>query len=191
MDTIRPIVIYDACILYSAPLRDLLMRLSIVDLYQAKWTETIHEEWISNLLKNRSDLTRARLDQTKEKMNKHVHNCLVYGYQSLIGGIELPDKNDRHVLAAAIKAKASIILIYNITDFPYTVTQQYNVKAQHPDDFLWYWLTVAPVKVLCVIQETRCSLKNPSRNVEEYLTTLQQQSLLKTVILLQNYKEFI
>ena len=46
-------VIYDSCILYPAPLRDLLMRLAVTDLYRAKWTQEIHREWIRNLLKNR------------------------------------------------------------------------------------------------------------------------------------------
>ena len=60
------VVIYDACVLYSAPLRDLFMRLALADLYQAKWTQDIHKEWMRSLLKNRPDLTKERL----EKINK-------------------------------------------------------------------------------------------------------------------------
>ncbi len=56
------IVIYDSCILYSAPLRDLLMRLALTDLYHAKWTQEIHKEWMRNLLKNRPDLSLERLE---------------------------------------------------------------------------------------------------------------------------------
>jgi hypothetical protein len=55
------IVIYDSCVLYPAPLRDLLMRLALTDLYHAKWTHEIHKEWMRNLLKNRPDLTAERL----------------------------------------------------------------------------------------------------------------------------------
>lgn len=66
------IVIYDSCVLYPAPLRDLLMRLALTDLYQAKWTRDIHCEWIRNLLKNRSDLTEERLQLTQAKMDLHV-----------------------------------------------------------------------------------------------------------------------
>jgi hypothetical protein len=48
----RFVVIYDSCVLYPAPLRDLLMRLALTDLYQAKWTKDIHKEWMRSLLKN-------------------------------------------------------------------------------------------------------------------------------------------
>jgi hypothetical protein len=56
-------VVYDACVLYPAPLRDLLMRLALTDLYRAKWTEQIHEEWIRNLLENRQDIDRPMLER--------------------------------------------------------------------------------------------------------------------------------
>lgn len=49
-------VIYDACVLYPAPLRDLLMRLALTDLYRARWTDMIHDEWTRNVLKQRPDL---------------------------------------------------------------------------------------------------------------------------------------
>jgi hypothetical protein len=71
------IVVYDACVLYPAPLRDLLMWLALSGLFQAKWTEKIHQEWISNVLKNRPDLTLAQLNRTKDLMNRHVRDALV------------------------------------------------------------------------------------------------------------------
>ncbi len=57
----NPIALYDACVLYSAPLRDLLMQLALTDLFQARWTDEIHDEWIRNVLKNRPDLTIEQL----------------------------------------------------------------------------------------------------------------------------------
>ncbi len=53
--------LYDACVLYPAPLRDLLMQLALTDLFRARWTNKIHDEWIRNLLKNRLDLTLEQL----------------------------------------------------------------------------------------------------------------------------------
>lgn len=53
--------IFDACVLYPAPLRDLLVHLALTDLFRAKWTEAIHEEWIRSVLENRPDLTLCRL----------------------------------------------------------------------------------------------------------------------------------
>ena len=185
------IVIYDACILYSAPLRDLFMRLALTDLYQAKWTNDIHEEWIRNLLKNRPDLTRAQLEKTKEKMNMHVRDCLITRYKHLIKSIRLPDPNDKHVLAAAIQASAHIILTFNTTDFPSRALEKYNIKAQHPDLFLQHLLALAPSLVIQTIQETRRSLKKPPKATDEYLAILEQQSLPKTVRFLRQYKDLI
>src|SRR5690349_185458 len=104
------IVLYDACVLYPAPLRDLLMRLALTDLFRAKWTNEIHEEWIRNVLANRSDITMEMLERTRNLMNSNVRDCLVDGYQELTQGLMLPDPNDRHVLAAAIHANCAVIV---------------------------------------------------------------------------------
>jgi len=69
--------IYDSCVLYPAPLRDLLMWLALSDLFRARWSNDIHEEWIRNLLEDRPDLTRERLERTRGKMNSHIRGCLV------------------------------------------------------------------------------------------------------------------
>jgi predicted nucleic acid-binding protein len=115
-------VVFDACVLYPAPLRDLLLELAgaAQDLswFRAKWTDEIHDEWTRNLLKNRPDLTRAQLNRTKELMNRHIDDCIVTGYQHRIAGLTLPDENDRHVLAAAIESGASIVVTANVGDFP-------------------------------------------------------------------------
>jgi hypothetical protein len=70
-------VVYDACVLYPAPLRDLLMHLAVLDLFRAKWSAMIHDEWIGNLLKNRPDLTSDQLQRTRDLMDANVRDCLV------------------------------------------------------------------------------------------------------------------
>jgi predicted nucleic acid-binding protein len=114
----RITVVYDACVLYPAPLRELLMRLALTDLYRARWSDQIHEEWITAVLRNRPDLSRAQLERTRSLMNAYVRDALVDGYQSLVPALELPDPNDRHVLAAAIQCGADLILTFNLDDFP-------------------------------------------------------------------------
>ena len=95
--------LYDACVLYPAPLRDLLVRLGGSGLFRARWTNQIHDEWICNVLENRADLSRERLERTRDLMNEHIFDSLVTGYEDLIPSLELPDADDRHVLAAAIQ----------------------------------------------------------------------------------------
>ena len=82
-DVNRFTVVYDACVLYPAPLRDLLMRLALTDLFRARWSDQIHEEWINAVLRNRPDLSRAQLERTRSLMNAHVRDALVDGHQSL------------------------------------------------------------------------------------------------------------
>lgn len=111
-------VVYDACVLYPAPLCDFLMWLALTDLFKARWTNEIHDEWMRNVLLNRSDLTLSQLTRTKNLMNANVRDCLVTGYESLIPTLELPDPGDRHVLAAAIRCNADVIVTFNLQDFP-------------------------------------------------------------------------
>jgi hypothetical protein len=93
-------ILYDSCVLYPAPLRDLLMQLALTDLFRAKWTNMIHDEWIRSLLRNRPDLTQERLRRTRDLMNECVRDCIVEGFEPLIEALSLPDPDDRHVLAA-------------------------------------------------------------------------------------------
>lgn len=153
------------------------MHLAITDLFKAKWSEHIHEEWIRNVLKNRADLNREQLERTRYLMDKHTRDCLIDGYELLIDEITLPDPDDRHVLAAAIRASASIIVTYNLKDFPIEQTEQYAIEAQHPDDFISQFLDIAPGIVCGAIKRLRSSLKNPTIGPERYLEILAKQSI--------------
>lgn len=99
-------VVYDASVLYPAPLRDLLIWVAIKGLVRAKWTDQIQEEWLRNLLEQRPDLDERRLRRTQQLMNRALPDAHVSGYEDLISALELPDPDDRHVLAAAIRAGA-------------------------------------------------------------------------------------
>lgn len=109
--------VYDACVLYPAPLRDLLMWLALTDLFKARWTDEIHDEWIRNVLKQRPDLTLEQLTRTKTLMNSNVRDCLVTGYESIIPSLQLPDAGDCHILAAAIRCNADVIITFNLRGF--------------------------------------------------------------------------
>lgn len=78
------------------------MQLATTGLFRAKWTDAIHAEWMRNVLKNRSDITRDQLERTKHLMKTNVMDCLVSEYEHLIEAIMLPDADDRHVVAAAV-----------------------------------------------------------------------------------------
>lgn len=184
-------VLYDACVLYPAPLRDLLMHLALTDLYRAKWTNEIHEEWIRNVLANRGDLSRKFLERTRDLMNSNVRDCLVDRYQETISTLSLPDQDDRHVLAAAIHAKCAVIVTYNLKDFPKKILDEYGLEAQHPDEFITHLIDLSPETVCMAIRKHRLSLKNPPKTVGEYLETLKKQSLDQVAAQLNTFKDHI
>lgn len=177
----RMTVVYDACVLYPAPLRDLLMHLALTGLFRAKWTNQIHEEWIRNVLKNRPDLSRGRLERTRKYMDDHTLDCLITGHEKIIDSLSLPDEGDRHVLAAAIHGSASKIITYNLKDFPKRSLSKYDIVAQHPDDFVSALLDENDLMVCGAIYRLRQGLKNPPMMVETYLAILEKQSLKGTV----------
>jgi len=181
-------VIYDACVLYPAPLRDLLMRLALTDLYRARWTDMIHDEWIRNVLLQRPDLKREDLERTRSLMNANVRDSLVTGFAHLIPAIELPDADDRHVVAAAIHAGANLIVTFNLKDFPAEALKRYNLVAQHPDDFIFDLLDLYPARVCEAVANHRRSLKNPPKTADEYLDTLRKQGLTQTVGQLREWR---
>ena len=184
-DVAQPTVVFDACVLYPAPVRDLLIGLATTGLFRARWTEHIHEEWVRNLLANRTDLTYSQLQRTKTLMNKAVPDCLVEGYESLIDSLELPDRGDRHVLAAAIRSRADLIVTFNERDFPPGILQEFGVSTEHPDDFVMGLLDTDRDLVVAVARAQRSRLKNPPKSVLEFLDTLRNQRLDKTALVLQ------
>ena len=94
------------------------MELAAASLFRAKWSEQIHDEWIRSLLRDRKDLTADQLARARALMNEAVLDCLVDKYDDLIPGLSLPDPDDRHVLAAAIRSGADAIITFNVKDFP-------------------------------------------------------------------------
>ena len=173
--------LYDSCVLYPAPLRDLLVRLGGTGLFRARWTNQIHEEWIRNVLENRSDLSRERLERTRDLMNGHIFDSLVTNYEDLIPSLLLPDADDRHVVAAAIRARADVIVTFNLKDFPACALSLYNIEAQHPDIFIQHLLDLDEVLVCATIRQQRLDLKKPPKPIEDVLNTFEAQGLKQSV----------
>ncbi len=171
----------DASVLYPAPLRDLLLELAVSDLFRAKWSASVHEEWIRALLRNRPDLTAERLERTRRLMDAHVRDALVTGFEDLIGGIELPDPDDRHVVAAAAVAGADTILTANMRHFPEPILAAHGLKAQHPDVFLADLCDRWPTPFLRALHRIRARLRNPPVSREQHLDTLRRVGLNATV----------
>lgn len=162
----RYTAVLDACVLYPAPLRDLLLSLASDGFFGARWTLEIQDEWIRNLAANRTDLTREALARTADLMNNAIEDCLIENYEFMIGALTLPDANDRHVLAAAIVGHAD-------------------------DDFVVAQYDLDPIRFLRIIKTHRNRLKNPPKSAEDFIKTYELQGLVQTCKLLRAATELI
>lgn len=160
-------------------------------LFRAKWTDKIHDEWIRNLLINRPDLDPKKLDRTRSLMDSAVPDCLVVGYEQLITAVDLPDEDDRHVLAAAIHCNADAIITFNLKDFPPGQLATYHIEPQHPDEFVLHQFGLNEAAVLNAARRCRLRLKINPRSAEEYLLALEKCGLPQSVAHLRQYAEII
>jgi hypothetical protein len=183
--------LYDASVLYPAVIRDILMQLAVTDLFRAKWTLDIHEEWTRALLRDQPHRTRAALERTRDLMNAHVRDCLVTGYQPLIDSLTLPDPDDRHILAAAIVGRCDVIVTQNLKYFPEAALAAFGMEAQHPDEFLSNHLSLAPGVFCDVVRKVRARLKNPPFTAPQYLDILTQNGLVATASELVQFSTLI
>jgi len=182
----NPIVVLDACVLFPAQVRSLFMYLAGAKLLRPRWTDEI-DEWIRNLLARRSDLTREKLQGTRELMRRHVPDAIVTDYEHLIETLELPDKDDRHVLAAAIQARATIIATFNLKDFPDAYLAPYGVQAVHPDALVTKLLLDgrSATAVCEAMARHRAEFKRAPKSAEEYLAMLEAVGFTDSVALVR------
>ena len=159
---------YDANVLYPSFLRDVLLRLAVADLVAARWSATIQDEWRRHLLVDRPDITPEQVARTQANMDRTFPRALVVGYEPLVGRLELPDPDDRHVLAAAIHAGASVIVTRNLSDFPAAVLTPLGLEALSPDQFVGRLLDADFDTTVATLERHRTGLTRPSLSVAEY-----------------------
>lgn len=184
-------VVLDACVLYPSFLRDLLIRLGLTGLYQPKWSATIEDEWQRNLLANRADLTPEQIQRAAALMNTAVPDAMITGFEPLIDSVALPDVDDRHVVAAAVRSNAEIIVTFNLKDFPAPALGAFGIEVLHPDDFVMDLLDLNRALVLSAVTMQRSNLRKPPMSVDDYLEALMRQGMAQTVKELSKYRLLI
>ncbi|GII93549.1 PIN domain-containing protein [Sinosporangium siamense] len=179
------VVVYDANVLYGNTLRDLLIRLAMTGRIQAKWTNAILDEMQRNVVANRPDIPEERLGKLRSLMNSAVRDCLVEGHEPLIEGLKLPDPGDRHVLAAAIKVRAQIIVSSNLKDFPSEHLSPWDIEVMSPDDFVLEQIALDGRIVWACVQQIADSRTNPPETVDDVLDALERAGLVESVAALR------
>ncbi|MFJ8972797.1 MULTISPECIES: PIN domain-containing protein [Streptomyces] len=179
--------VYDANVLYPSTLRDVLIRVAQAGLVQAKWTDRILDETFRNLEKNRPDLDPRKLKRTRELMGGSIRDVLVKGYEPLIEILDLPDSDDRHVLAAAIRAKAQVIVTFNLKDFPADKLSVWDVQAVHPDAFVEAQVGLSPQLVYGALTQIADAWKMPpDAVVSDVIASLESEGLVASAAALRS-----
>jgi predicted nucleic acid-binding protein len=177
--------LFDACVLFPGTLRDLLLSLSLTNLFRVRWTDRIHDEWMTAVQRDRPDLAE-RLARTRQLMDDAIPDATVTGYETLSTALTLPDPDDRHVLAAAIVGGADVIVTANLKDFPAEALEPFGIEAQHPDEFISHVLTLSPQPALAAVRQMRLRLRQPAYTADEFLALLLLQGLVRTVAVLRD-----
>jgi predicted nucleic acid-binding protein len=110
-------------------------------------------------------------------MDAHVPQAIISGYENLIAGLDLPDQDDRHVLAAAIHGRVDIIVTYDLKDFPNNALIPHGIGAQHPDLFIAHLFELDPQAVIESARRHRSRLTNPPISAEEFVRSLERLQL--------------
>ncbi len=116
----------------------------------------------------------------RDLLNKAVRDCLVTGYQPLIEALDLPDPDDRHVLAAAIKARAQVIVTNNLKDFPAAALERWDIEVKSPDDFILDQIARSSAAVYGAVQQIADSRKSPPTTFGDVLAMLERDGLVES-----------
>jgi predicted nucleic acid-binding protein len=179
------VAVYDSCVLFPSTLRDLLIRIAQAGLVQAKWSERILDETFRSVKAQRPDLDDDKLTRTRSLMMRAVRDCMVRGYEPLIEAFDLPDPDDRHVLAAAVRAKAQLIVTFNLRDFPEDRLRPWDVEATHPDAFIEAQIDLDPQRVFAAVRQIADSWRNPPGTVEDVLARLEASGIVASAAALR------
>lgn len=175
-------VVLDACVLYSAPVRDLLLRAALEGVFTPAWSNEIHEEWTRNLLNNRADLESERIQRTVALMERAFPDANSVVRKDSLTTVELPDPQDEHVVRLAESVGAGLIVTFNEKDFPRTSLHPLGIEARHPDDFFVELTSSNPQSMVHAVNRTVMALKNPPISFSEYADVLERCSLPQTAL---------
>ncbi len=184
-----PTVVYDACVLYPVHLRNMLVQVGVDDLASPHWTQRIQDEWTRNLQINNPTIDPTSLHQIRQLMDAALPGAMLHEDQLVIErlneeavtAVVSVDAKDRHVLAAAIVAKATIITTQNLKDFPEAALHPHGIKASTGDDFLMLLHDADPEEFFVSMRNAWKNLKRTRPSVDEYISMLIKTNLLPKV----------
>jgi predicted nucleic acid-binding protein len=182
----------DACVLFPMAVADSLMSLATSGLFAAKWTQRIEHEWIRSLERLRPDL-ESKLDTRRDCMRDAVPDWEVAesAWAHMVEGYDLPDPDDRHVLAAAVAGHADCIVTANLRDFPASHIAQYGIEVMDPDRFIVNQWDLDPIVVIAAFKRMRSRWRRPQATPEDFARAMERGGLPATAHRLREARELI
>ncbi len=156
--------VLDTNVIYPIEVRDLLFWFAHHELFTPKWSRHIFDEWKEVM--TRKGVSEEEATKRIAKAQMAFPDALVENYEPLIDGLQLSDLKDRHVLAAAIKTNASIIVTNNLKDFPDDYLASFGLKAKSADDFITDIIDLNPDQALIAFKDLVLNRTNP--DLDEY-----------------------
>ena len=181
---IKIVAVLDTNIIYPIEIRDLLFWFAHYDLYDPKWTKHILFEWEDVMM-------RKGISKEEAKKRSHIANlafpvALVTNFKSLISALALPDEKDRHVLAAAVRFKATIIVTNNLKDFPQDYLDTFGIVAKSADGFIFDLVELNPINSILAFTKLVSNRRNPNLTANDVLNNLLRNGLIKSATLIQS-----
>ena len=176
--SVRFKAVLDTNVIYPVIIRDLLFWFAHYDLYTPKWSRNIFDEWIAVM--ERKGVPQEEAKKRVQKANLAFPDALVQDYEVLLNGLTLPDPKDRHVLAAAIKTNADVIVTNNLKDFPAPYLESFGLSAKSADDFLTDIIDLNSQTAVQSFREMVMYKKNPELNEYQVLELLRKNGLMDT-----------
>ena len=176
--SLRFTCVLDTNVIHPIDIRDLLFWFASYDLFTPKWSQHIFTEW-KGVMK-RKEISDDEINKRISNAQRAFPDALVENYESLVEPLTLPDKKDRHVLAAAIKTNANIIVTNNIKDFPNEYLSGFGLTAKTADDFLTDTIDLNNDLAVDAFRALVLNRTNPNLDEFEILDRLRRNGLVDT-----------
>ncbi|MDQ1074192.1 MULTISPECIES: PIN domain-containing protein [Microbacterium] len=162
----------DACVLVPIAPCDTPLRMADCGAFRPLWSEAVEEEVLRALCEIHPDIDPGRFYSRFRSMNEAFEDARVSGWEPLVEGLELPDPNDRRVLAAAIRGRADVIVTENVRDFPTTALAPLGLEAVRLDDFLLSQFDLSVTVTVQLIEDQARAMGRPPVTKDELLERL-------------------
>jgi predicted nucleic acid-binding protein len=181
----------DANVLHPAFMRAALLWFADERLFRPAWSEQILAEWRRSIKRRHTDLTDEQLDAMQQLMLDQFPDGQIKGHEQLIEAIDLPDADDRHVLAAAVVGKCQGIITANTKHFPAAAVAPFTMDIVHPDDFIVNIIDLDPDRALAACRRHRKAMSKTKPSPEEYLERFETAGLVQAHARLSDKRELL